>query len=235
MTIGATKKIVKDFFTDNLENTELVFNHNEYRLEYQNQNYSIYFDLFIDNFGGKIWIYSQCIYKLNIVEDFYREYIPSLNYINSFGKKSTQIYNLLCNKNSLEIVNDFEIQKDEHFDSNVLIVMRQQLEIITCVFKKIKYELDTNLKEQFDVLKSGVFEFNSFDKVIMFHFFKPIKLQDFLIQLKYKFSHNISYSTSLDNYKILLKKICELNSLSYNDLMPKLSILNKFRILLKIY
>lgn len=235
MTIKAAKLIAIDFFNKNLKDNVLSFNQKEFCLEYHNEDYSLFFAFAIDNFGGKIWINSGCSYELKNVKNFYSKYTPSLEYVNSFGKKTARIYNILCNHDNVEVDGDFKILKDENFDENILLVMQKQLEMINCVFLKIKFELDNNLKTQFDTLKPGIFEFKPSEMAILFYYYKPQKLSNYLIFLKNKYSCDVQYSLSINNYKILLKQLCNLNNLNYDDLEPNQSFGVKCRILFKMY
>lgn len=234
MTIRVAKTIIKDFIKKNCSDNELLFNRDNFSLIYNKNNYLIEFYFFVDNYGGKICIMSQCVYRLKIIQKFYSDHNLKYNARNNFGENTITLYNIYNDLNSTKKNIEYKISKDEDFDRNVYLAIEELFEMIMLIINKLKTELESNLETQFDKRKLGVFEFNSTDLVILYHFFKPKELLNYLEYLKNEYSNQEYAESSFNEYKILLKKICELNNFDYQKLEPKLSFINKLKSIFKL-
>lgn len=231
MTIKLAKKIISSVFQNEIANEDLEFSKKDFKLRFKNESYCIDYYIFIgDYFGKKIEIFSEFQVRLSILLNFYKSYnIPVQEWDQvAIGENTMEIFNSFNNTKQKGPVR-FLVIKDNKFEENVTTLAYEVIKKILFVHSKIKFELNSNLKTDFDSKNNKILKFNLFDSIVLLHYFKPDKLNAVLLENKSNFFDGGFNKAVYERYVLLLKNICELNNLDYDQYEPKLSFFQKIK------
>lgn len=226
------KSIIRYFSNDNPDLPNYYVHKKDVEIEFKFDDFSIYFVFTYSKIGLVIKANSSCLYKINIIDNFYSKSNYKRNYEYQYGYYTYELTQILFQKQMYNGIDRHYFNINDNFEERIKEYCELEKKYIIKILNVLESELKNNLKNLFNSKdKKGIFEFSDSDMLILYHLYKPNELPKYLVELQKKYIPMVS--SIIDNMNILISEICHLNNLDYELYKIKSSIflklLSKFK------